>query len=275
MFFGGGEMIQGTAVRDYVVLHEVFGAGVERLQLGAPVVHRLRLPLSSGKWLIHVTITAGVSNVSFSAKLADEIPGVKLLGGAHNGAMSPHFSPATMTAFIDDAPVSSDQPVDLVVTFESVGPNAIAVLGHRSISVMAWKKAEAAVTAKPKAEKAAPAKPAAAAVAAPAPAPVAAAKAAKPVVEKSPEKKVAVAPAPAPVAAAKPASAKAKAAPAPAPEAAPSPEPVAVKTPIKPSVSAVKVKASAKSASAAPAAPPAKAAPAKPAPAKAASAKRK
>lgn len=228
-------MMQGSAVRDYVVLHEVFGAGVERLQLGAPVVHRIRLPLSSGKWLIQVTITAGVSNVSFSAKLADEAPGVKMLGGAHNGAMSPHFSPATMMAFIDNAAVSNDKPLDLLVTFESVGPNAIAVLGHRSISVMAWKKAEPVAVAKPKAEK--PSSPAAvtATPAAAAPEPKIQAKVAKapekPVaekllqVEKAPEKAKPAAkppvkaPAPVPAAAvkaAKPAPTKAAAAGKPA-----------------------------------------------------------
>jgi hypothetical protein len=243
-------MMQGSAVQDYVVLHELFGAGVERLHLGAPVVHRLRLPLSPGRWLIHVTITAGVSNVSFNAKLAEEIPGVKVLGGTHNGAMSPHFSPATMTAFIDNAPASNDRPIDLVVTFESVGPNAIAVLGHRSVSVMAWTKVEPVVAAKPKAEKPAPvAKAEKAADKPPVVAPVAVVAAAAPRKEPAP---------------------KAKPAPAPAPQQTAAPAPVAVAAPKsgKTSISAVKQKAAPKSA-------PAKAPAAKPAPAKAASAKRK
>jgi hypothetical protein len=256
-------MMQGSAVRDYVVLHEVFGAGVERLQLGAPVSHRLRLPLSSGHWLINITVTAGVSNVSFSAKLADDHPGVKLLGGSHNGAMSPHFSPATMTAFIDDAVVSTDKPLDLVVTFESVGPNAIAVLGHRSISIMAWKKLEQTVTAKPKAAKAAPPKPAES---------IAAAQA-EPVAIKMAAPKKPIEP-PALVSARKEPPAKAKPAPVATPVAAAAP---AAKTPTKTSVSAVKPKAASKSAPAkAPEKPaPEKAVAAKPAPAKAASAKRK
>jgi hypothetical protein len=257
-------MMQGSAVRDYVVLHEVFGAGVERLQLGAPISHRLRLPLSAGNWLINITVTAGVSNVSFSAKLADDHPGAKVLGGSHNGAMSPHFSPATMTAFIDDAVVSPEKPLDLVVTFESVGPNAIAVLGHRSISVMAWKKLEPTVAAKPKAAKAAPPKPVAA---------VAAAQA-EPVAIKQPTPKKPTetqAPAPAPVAVRKEPPPKAKPAPV-APPAAP-----VAKTPTKTSVSAVKPKAASKSAppKAAEKPAPEKAVAAKPAPAKATSAKRK
>jgi len=254
-------MMQGAAVRDYVVLHEVFGAGVERLQLGAPVVHRLRLPLSPGFWLMQITITAGVSNVSFTARLADDIPGAKALGGAHNGAMSPHFSPATMTAFIDDAVVTSDRPLELVVTFEAVGPNTIAVLGHRSISVMAWKKAEPAVVAKPKAERAVKAeKPAAKEVAAP---PLVADVAAAPPVKAAPPalkaaaKPAAPAKAPAkPAPAAPPAAAKAEAAAEPARETAPKPAaPGAAKA--RPAAKAAPVKA------------------AKPAPAKTAAAKRK
>jgi hypothetical protein len=206
-----------------------------------------------------------VSNVSFSAKLADEIPGVKVLGGAHNGAMSPHFSPATMTAFIDDAPATNERPIDLVVTFESIGPNAIAVLGHRSISVIAWKKAEPVAVAKPKAEKAAKSAPIAKAEKTPAP---------EKVPEKLPEKPKIRTPAPEPVAAAarKELAPKAKPAPQPAPVAAapvlPAPVVAAPPKSAKPSISAVKPEAASKSA-------PAKASPAKPAAPKAASAKRK
>jgi WD40 repeat protein len=137
-----GQMTQGVASREYIALHEVFGTGVERLNLGAPVSDRLALPLSSGRWQISINVTAGVSNVSFSANLAKDLPDVKLLGGSHNGNMSPHFSPATITALIDDVVVSSDEPLGLIVTFESVGPSAIAVLGQRSVSVIAWKKAK-------------------------------------------------------------------------------------------------------------------------------------
>jgi hypothetical protein len=144
-------MTQGVASREYIALHEVFGTGVERLNPGAPVSDRLALPLSSGRWLISITVTAGVSNVSFSANLAKDLPDVKLLGGSHNGNMSPHFGPATMTALIDDVVVSSDEPLGLIVTFESVGPSAIAVLGQRSVSVIAWKKAKPIAPGEPRA----------------------------------------------------------------------------------------------------------------------------
>jgi hypothetical protein len=215
-------MLKGTAVRDYTVQHEAYGVGVERLQNGAAVSHALKLDLSPGIWFLNVTVTVGVSNVSVNVRMKDQ-EGVKTLGGHHNGAMSPHFSPATVTAFFDGVKATNARPAELIVSFESVGPNAIPILGQRSIFVMAWKHGEpvaavAPAAAEKKAAKPAPAeKPAKAApIAAAAPAavpaaakPVETAAAAKPAAK--PAKPAAVAPA-APAKAAKPAPAKKSAA---------------------------------------------------------------
>jgi hypothetical protein len=221
-------MLKGTAVRDYSVQHETFGFGVERLQNGAAISHVIKLDLSPGVWFLNVTVTVGVSNVSAHVKMKDQ-DGVKTLGGHHNGAMSPHFSAVTIPAFFDDVKVAGNRPAELIVSFESVGPNAIPMLGQRNVFVMAWKHGEPAVVVQPVAEK----KPAAAAKPAEKPvekkAEAAPAKAAaKPGAVKAEDKKVEEKPAPekaapekaAPVKAAKPAAAPAAAAPAPVKPAA-------------------------------------------------------
>jgi hypothetical protein len=189
-------------------------------------------------------VTVGVSNVSVNVRMKDQ-EGVKTLGGHHNGAMSPHFSPATITAFFDGVKATNARPAELIVSFASVGPNAIPILGQRSIFVMAWKHGEPVAAVAPAAAEKKPAKPA------PAEKPEAAKPAAKADDKPAPAAKPAKA---APVAAAAPAAVPAAAKPV---ETAPAAKPAA-----KP----------AKPAAAAPAAP-AKAA--KPAPAKKSAAKRK
>jgi hypothetical protein len=226
-------MLKGTAVRDYTVQHETYGVGVERLQNGAAVSHALKLDLSPGIWFLNVTVTVGVSNVSVNVRMKDQ-EGVKTLGGHHNGAMSPHFSPATVTAFFDGVKATNARPAELIVSFESVGPNAIPILGQRSIFVMAWKHGEPvaavapaaaekkAVAAKPApAEKAEPVKPAAKAEDKPAPAakPVKAA----PVAAAAPAPAKPAETAPAAKPAAKPAKPAATAPAAPAKSAKPAP----------------------------------------------------
>jgi hypothetical protein len=223
-------MLKGSAVRDYLVQHETYGVGVERLQNGAAVSHTLKLDLSPGVWFLNVTVTVGVSNVSVNVRMKEQ-EGVKALGGHHNGAMSPHFSPATVTAFFDGVKATNARPAELIVSFESVGPNAIPILGQRSIFVMAWKHGEPVATVAPAAEKkvaaakpAAPAAPAAEKVEAAKPAAKPAAAAAKAEDKPAkPGKTAPVAAAPAPVAPAKPAKSAPAQPPAPAKAAKPAP----------------------------------------------------
>jgi hypothetical protein len=224
-------MLKGSAVRDYLVQHETYGVGVERLQNGAAVSHTLKLDLSPGVWFLNVTVTVGVSNVSVNVRMKEQ-EGIKALGGHHNGAMSPHFSPATVTAFFDGVKATNARPAELIVSFESVGPNAIPILGQRSIFVMAWKHGEPVATAAPAAEKkAVAAKPAAATAEKAEPAAKPAAKPA-PAAAKLDEKPAkpgkgtpaAAAPAPQPAAPAKAAkAAPAQTPPAPAKAAKPAP----------------------------------------------------
>jgi hypothetical protein len=252
-------MFKGSAVRDYAVYYETFGATVERLQSGLPVSQRIKLDLPPGVYFMTVTLTAGLANVSVAVKMANESPSLKAMGGAHNGAMSPYFSPATITAHFDGVEVKSGQPAEIIATFEAVGPNAVPVLGQRSVSVIAWRHAEKEKVVKPVAEKAAPA-PAPVKPVETAPAPVAA----KPVAAKpaAPAPAKPVEPKAAPVAASKPAV-----------KAAPKAEPAKAEPP----KAAAKPAAKAEAPKAEPAKPaakaPAKAAPAK-APAKPATAKK-
>jgi hypothetical protein len=156
------------------VFHEAFGGGVERLPTGAPVIQHMKLELKPGVWFITATVSVGLSNVGVAMRLAPEKPGTRTLGGRHNGALSPHFSPATVIAHFDGVEVSAAEPVELVISFEGV-PAQIPVLGQRTVSVTAFRKAELAAVMAPlvKALAARPAPAAKAEAAAPAAKPVA------------------------------------------------------------------------------------------------------
>jgi hypothetical protein len=186
-------MLQGSVASEYVVCHETLGAAVERLQGGPPIVHRLTLPLGPGRWFVSATMVAGLANVSATMRLEGGGGEVRALGGQHNGAMSPHFGPATVMAYFDDVVVTKAEPAHLVVQFESIAPTAIAVVGHRIVSLTAWKRAAPVSAAAPASKPP------------PAPKPVAAAKADLKPAPKPAAKPPAAAPAPPAKAAAKPA----------------------------------------------------------------------
>jgi outer membrane biosynthesis protein TonB len=226
-------------VRDDAFFHELFDERVERLQPGGPKVHRISMPLAPGVWLLQVTITAGLSNVNVTTRLVSEHASGRLVGGAHNGAMNPHFGQATVMAFIGDLAIKAGQKAEFEVSFEATGPNAVALVGQRAVSVLARRHATPAAkpAPAPKPEpapkqgpvaKASPVKPEAAKPQPPKPAPVKAAVAPKPEAPKPAAKPPAKAVA-APVKAPAPAPAK------PVKPAAKTPAPVKAAVPAKPS----------------------------------------
>lgn len=224
-------------MRDDAFHHEFYDERVERLQPGGAKTHRAQISLAPGMWLLQVTVTAGLSNVNVTTRLASEHASGKLVGGTHNGAMSPYFGPATLIAFVDDLAVKSGQKVEIEITFEAVGPNAVALVGQRSLAVLARRHAPPVAKATPAAKAAAAAKveaakpveaPAPTPPAAPAPAP------AKPVqakAEPAKPKVTAAERAPSPAIAKEPAKAPTKAAAAPA---KPAPAPKEAAKPAKP-----------------------------------------
>lgn len=230
-------------MRDDAFHHEFYDERVERLQPGGGKTHRAQLSLAPGLWLLQVTVTAGLSNVNVTTRLVSEHASGKLVGGAHNGAMSPYFGPATVMAFIDDLAVKSGQKVELEVSFEAVGPNAVSLVGQRSIAVLARRH------------------PAPAAKAAPAAKPVAAPKVEPVKAVEAPAK-----PEPVRVEPAKPAPAKAKTAPpakappkaAAPPPAKPAPTPKEAAKPAKPAPAKAAAKAAPVAAKATPAKAPVK-----------------